>query len=68
MEERVEAKAKHPDDRIGKTTAGRRLEKVKGSLSYCVKMRWITKTPAVDLKAIKPDESVTLPLLSGTKR
>jgi hypothetical protein len=25
-------KAKHPDDRIGKTTAGRRLEKVKGFL------------------------------------
>jgi integrase/recombinase XerD len=58
-------KAKHPDDRIGKTTAGRQLEKVKGFLSYCVKMRWIVKSPALDLKAIKPDESVTLPLLSG---
>jgi hypothetical protein len=58
-------KAKHPDDRIGKTTAGRRLEKVKGFLFYCVKMRWIIKSPATDLKAIKPDESVTLPLLSG---
>jgi integrase len=58
-------KAKHPDDRIGKTTAGRRLEKVKGFLSYCVKMRWIIKSPAADLKAIKPNESVTLPLLSG---
>jgi hypothetical protein len=34
-------KAKHLDDRIGKTTAGRQLEKVKGFLSYCVKMRWI---------------------------
>ncbi|WP_130420051.1 hypothetical protein [Edaphobacter modestus] len=58
-------KAKHPDDRIGKTTAGRRLEKVKGVLSYCVKMGWIVRSPALDLKAIKPDESVTLPLLSG---
>ena len=58
-------KAKHLDDRIGKTTAGRRLEKVKGFLSYCVKMRWIIKSPAADLKAIRPDESVTLPLLSG---
>ena len=57
--------AKHPDDRIGKTTAGRRLEKVKGFLCYCVKMLWIIKSPAADLKAIKPDESVTLPLLSG---
>ena len=58
-------KAKHPDNRIGKTTAGRRLEKVKGFLHYCVKMRWIITNPATDLKAIKPDESVTLPLLSG---
>jgi integrase/recombinase XerD len=58
-------KAKHPDDRIGKTTAGRRLEKVKGFLSYCVKMLWIIKSPAADLKAIKPAKSVTLPLLSG---
>jgi site-specific recombinase XerD len=53
-----------PDNRIGKTTAGRRLEKVKGFLHYCVKMRWIIKNPAMDLKAIKPDESVALPLLS----
>ena len=58
-------KARHPDDRIGKTTAGRRLEKVKGFLSYCVKMLWIIKSPAADLKAIKPAKSVTLPLLSG---
>jgi hypothetical protein len=39
------------------------LKRSKGS--YCVKMRWIIKTPAADLKAIKPDESVTLPLLFG---
>jgi integrase/recombinase XerD len=58
-------KAKHPDDRIGKTTAGRRLEKVKGFLGYCVKMLWIIKSPAADMKAIKPAKSVTLPLLSG---
>jgi len=57
--------AAHKDDRIGKTTAGRRLEKVKSFLSYCVKMRWVAANPAADLKAIKPDESVTLPLLSG---
>jgi hypothetical protein len=31
--------AKLPEDRIGKTTAGRRLEKVKSFLAYCVKMR-----------------------------
>jgi site-specific recombinase XerD len=58
-------KAKQPDNRIGKTTAGRRLEKVKGFLKYCVKMGWITKNPAEYIKAIKPDESVTFPLLSG---
>ena len=28
-------------------------------------MRWIVTNPAADPKAIKPDESVTLPLLSG---
>jgi integrase len=28
-------------------------------------MRWIIKSPAIYLKAIKPDENVTLPLLSG---
>jgi site-specific recombinase XerD len=58
-------KAKNPDDRIGKTTAGRRLEKLKRFLSYCVKMHWLAKNPATELKAIKPDLSVTWPLLSG---
>jgi site-specific recombinase XerD len=61
------SEAKHPDDRIGKTTAGRRLEKARRFLlyCYCVKMRWIATSPAIGLKAIKPDESVTVPLLSG---
>ncbi|WP_158941695.1 hypothetical protein, partial [Granulicella sp. S190] len=58
-------KAKNPDDRIGKTTAGRRLEKVKRFLGYCVKMHWLAGNPATELKAIKPDPSVTWPLLSG---
>src|ERR1700737_3559327 len=59
------AKAKNPDDRIGKTTAGRRLEKVKRFLNYCVEMRWLAANPAAELKAIKPDPSVTWPLLGG---
>ena len=45
--------------------AGRRLEKVKRFLNYCVKMRWLAANPAAELKAIKPDPSVTWPLLSG---
>jgi site-specific recombinase XerD len=62
-------KAKNPNDRISKTTAGRRLEKVKRFLNYCVKMHWLAANPAAELKAIKPDPSVTWPLLSGdTKR
>jgi site-specific recombinase XerD len=48
-------KAKNPTDRIGKTTAGRRLEKVKRFLNYCAKMRWLAANPAAELKAIKPD-------------
>jgi site-specific recombinase XerC len=56
-------KAKNLNDRIGKTTAGRRLEKVKRFLNYCVKMHWLAANPAAELKAIKP--SVTWPLLSG---
>jgi hypothetical protein len=56
-------KAKNPNDRIGKTTAGRRLEKAKRSLNYCVKMRWLAANSAAELKAIKPDPSVTWPLL-----
>ena len=58
-------KAKNPDHRIGKATAGRRIEKIKGFLRYCTKMGWIATSPAIDLKPIKPDPSVTLPLLSG---
>ena len=52
-------KAKNPSDRISKTTAGRRLEKVKRFLGYCVKMRWLAANPAAELKAIKPNPSVT---------
>jgi hypothetical protein len=58
-------KAKNPNDRIGKTTAGRRLEKVKRFFNYCVKMHWLAANPAAELKANKPDPSVTWPLLSG---
>ena len=58
-------KAKNPDDRIGKMTAGRRLEKIKRFLNYGVKMRWLATKPAAELKAIKPHPRVTWPLLSG---
>ena len=58
-------KAKHPDDRMGKTTAGRHLEKVKSFFKYCQRMGWIKASPAYGIKAIKPDESETLPLLAG---
>ena len=44
--------AKNPNDLIGKTTAGRRLEKVKRFLNFCVKMRWLAVNPAAELKAI----------------
>ncbi|MCU1250701.1 MAG: hypothetical protein JWQ49_3730, partial [Edaphobacter sp.] len=39
-----------------------------GFLFYCVKMRWIITSPAVDLKAIKADESMTLPLFRAATR
>jgi integrase len=58
-------KAKHPDNRMGKTTAGRHLEKVKAFFKYCQRMGWIKASPAYGIKAIKPDESETLPLLGG---
>lgn len=58
-------KAKRPDDRMGKTTAGRHLEKVKAFFKYCQKMGWIKASPAYGIKAIKPDETETLPLLGG---
>jgi integrase/recombinase XerD len=58
-------KAKHPDDRMGKTTAGRHLEKVKAFFKYCQRMGWIKASPAYGVKAIKPDETETLPLLGG---
>ena len=59
------AKAKHPDDRMGKTTAGRHLEKVKAFFKYCQRMGWIKSSPGYGIKAIKPDETETLPLLGG---
>jgi integrase/recombinase XerD len=58
-------KAKHPDDRMSKTTAGRHLEKVKAFFTYCQRMGWIKASPAHGIKAIKPDETETLPLLGG---
>jgi hypothetical protein len=61
----VVTEGKNPDDRIGKTTAGRRLEKVKRFLSYCVKMHRLAGNPATELNAIRPDPNVTWPLLSG---
>jgi site-specific recombinase XerD len=57
--------AECPQDRIGKTTAGRRLEMVKRFFKYCVRMNWIGADPTADFDAIAPDESITLPLLSG---
>jgi len=57
--------AKRPEDRIGKTTAGRHLEKVKAFFTYCQRMGWIKASPAYAIKPIKPDETETLPLLGG---
>jgi integrase len=53
------------EDRIGKTTAARRLEIIKRFTKYCLRMGWISNDPAADFDPIEPDESVTLPLLSG---
>jgi hypothetical protein len=50
---------------MGKTTAGRHLEKVKAFFKYCQRMGWIKASPAYGIKAIKPDETETLPLLEG---
>lgn len=49
----------------GKTTAGRHLEKVKAFFKYCQRMGWIKASPAYGIKAIKPEETETLPLLGG---
>jgi len=38
--------AKRPDDRMGKTTAGRHLEKVKAFFQSCQRMGWIKASPA----------------------
>ena len=57
--------AKRPEDRIGKTTAARRLEMVKRFTKYCLRMAWIGMDPAADFDAITPDLSETMPLLSG---
>lgn len=57
--------AKRPEDRIGRTTAARRLEMVKRFTKYCLRMAWIVMDPAGDFDAITPDTGETLPLLSG---
>ena len=57
--------AKRPEDRIGKTTGARRLEMVKRFTKYCLRMAWTVMDPAADFDAITPDETETLPLLSG---
>jgi site-specific recombinase XerD len=59
------ADAEYPGDRIGKTTAARRLEMIKRFTKYCVKMRWLAIDPAAELDAITPDDTETLPLLDG---
>jgi integrase/recombinase XerD len=58
-------KAEREDDRIGPTTQGRLLERVKGFFRYCVKMHWLTENPAVELETITAESRATLPLLSG---
>ncbi|RRA48460.1 tyrosine-type recombinase/integrase [Acidipila sp. EB88] len=57
--------AKHPDDRMGKSTAGRHLEKVKAFTRYCQHIGWISRDPVLGVKAIKAEKTDTLPLLSG---
>jgi site-specific recombinase XerD len=57
--------ADRPADRIGKTTGARRLELIKRFTTYCRKMGWIEADPALDIEAISPDQSETLPLLGG---
>jgi integrase/recombinase XerD len=58
-------KAKRVEDRMGKTTAGRHLEKVKAFFLYCQALGWIRQSPAVNIKAIKGKQVETLPLLDG---
>lgn len=60
-----ELQPKRPDDRIGKTTAGRRLEMVKRFTKYCFRMKWIALDPTADFDPITPDDGETLPLSSG---
>jgi len=58
-------KAERKEDRLGASSQGRLLERVKGFFRYCVRMKWIEHSPAVDLEAIQPDSRQTMPLLSG---
>jgi integrase/recombinase XerD len=57
--------AERAADRIGQTTQGRLLERIKGFFRYCVKMKWLHENPALDLETIAADSRATLPLLSG---
>jgi integrase len=58
-------RAQRAEDRMGKTTAGRHLEKVKAFFKYCRRLGWIAHNPAIELKAIKGKQVETLPLLDG---
>jgi integrase/recombinase XerD len=57
--------AKRIDNRLRASTQGRLLERVKGFFRYCVGMKWISSSPAVNLETIEPDSGQTMPLLSG---
>jgi integrase/recombinase XerC len=57
--------AKRPDDRMGRNTAGRHLAKVKAFLRYCQRMGWTQMNAAIQIRAIKAEDSETLPLLGG---
>jgi len=58
-------KAKSVTDRMGQSTQGRLLEKIKAFFRYCVMMGWLHANPSANLKAIKPDGVQTIPLLDG---
>jgi integrase/recombinase XerD len=57
--------ALYQEDRIGATTQGRLLERVKGFGRYCTKMRWLPGNPAQELESIRAESRATLPLLDG---
>lgn len=57
--------ALYQEDRIGATTQGRLLERIKGFFGYCKKMKWLSENPALELETIRAESRVTLPLLEG---